>query len=274
MVEDCLDLQPPPPLEQPRRGSKEAGGGAEEAPGVEVSSGADSAGGTDAAGGGRGGAAAFPFVRSVADLSNGPGSFPGGGGSGAVLSAQAATTPKSAHAAATGGHASPPPQGVAPATTSIAAVHSEGVQDSTAPVVRVPFITESSSDSADVPVATPLAASAEGSGRASLSAADGVLVVQYQLPVRLWYDPDPPGAEPSQPGSRVWHAEWDEEALLSPKHQPGGLRSALAQVRIKWIGTPPIEVEPACEEAGELDMWGPRGSQDVPCTHVRSVSRP
>jgi hypothetical protein len=124
---------------------------------------------------------------------------------------------------------------VAPATPQTLSTPAHGGADNLAPEAAA---------SADPSVADVT------SSRPVLTGADSVLVVQYQLPVRLWYV-DPPGVSDSfKPGSRIWHAEWDEEALLSPK-RAAVVHSTqqLGSVRFKWIGTPPIEVEPVYEEA-------------------------
>jgi hypothetical protein len=73
-----------------------------------------------------------------------------------------------------------------------------------------------------------------------ISSADSILIVQYQLPVRLYQRP----AEPDNAATGiVWAAEWDEEALLGPKGPvPAGATSGLSAARLKWIGTPPCAV--------------------------------
>lgn len=235
MVEDELDVQPPPPPAD-----------------TSIKEESDRECHSDAARGPigngrltppRAAASHFPFVRSVADLSSGPGSFP-----------EAGTGSGSAIAALRGSHATPS------GTPPVALTEGGGSAAPPAVLAHQPSAGQAppaAAVHASSPPQPPTAA--EPASRPVLTPSDGILVVQYQLPVRLWHDPDLPGAEP---GSRVWHAEWDEEALLSPKHQPGGgsLRGlgaagggsgALSRVRIKWIGTPPLEVEPACEEAGE-----------------------
>ncbi len=77
-----------------------------------------------------------------------------------------------------------------------------------------------------------------------LTEADGVLLVQYQLPVRLWKSGD--AAANATSSTNGWSVEWDEEALLAPK---GHMSKALNAVRVKWIGTPPVAVPPEDEEA-------------------------
>jgi trehalose-6-phosphate synthase/trehalose-6-phosphatase len=112
------------------------------------------------------------------------------------------------------------------------------------------------------------------STREALTDSDGILLVQYQLPVRLYKVYDTPStrgtipAAASQPNLAAsqsqthiaggsddtprlpayrWVAEWNEEALLAPK--AGIQRSKLAQLRVKYIGLPPVFIPAEDEEA-------------------------
>jgi trehalose 6-phosphate synthase/phosphatase len=105
----------------------------------------------------------------------------------------------------------------------------------------------------------------DGRGREPLTDQDGVLIVQYCLPVKLTKAggglPRAHSSTTSLPASgsstntlsavavdayNGWSAQWDDEALLAPK---GGMVRALRSVRVKWIGVCPVPVPHEDEEA-------------------------
>ena len=98
-------------------------------------------------------------------------------------------------------------------------------------------------------------------GAIALSSGDSVLIVQHRLPIRLRRAAPTPTVEGAAlpPPLPAWTAEWDEEAMLTPQAQITAMRVAaaggrakeggLGSVRVRWIGTPPLDVPPEEEEA-------------------------
>ena len=93
--------------------------------------------------------------------------------------------------------------------------------------------------------AAPVPTTAAPSKAQTLTEADGVLVVQYELPIKL----ERVAGIGSSPAK--WSASWNDEALLSPKGAGSVAHrgSSLAAVRAKWIGTVRAVVPPDEEEA-------------------------